>query len=608
MSTHCLRSSRTREKAFRAREGGGIRRLKSSSRARARRAGVGVGDDDDTIAAIATGPGGSVGIVRVSGIHALHVLRRVFMLSSKRKGMRRVDVEHVETHRVLHGYVVETNTNTNTNTNTKKKRDDEWEDEAEDNKSVGVVDEVLAIVMRAPRSYTGEDVVEIHTHGGGVHAKRVLNLVLGLELERRDGDDDDDDDDDDDVARMARRGEFTQRAFMNGRIDLTQAEAVAAAVGAATPRQADIALAGVAGAVSNFTKRIREDCLHLCAEIEAAIDYGDELDEEEAARGTVTAAARVEAMLREIDGALAASRRNSVVMREEVVVAILGRPNAGKSSLVNAMVGSERFIVTSTPGTTRDVNEARVVLGGEIEAKLLDTAGIREFHNAATGMGVDAGGEGNNDDDATGANEIEMMGIRRSASAAKVADAVLFVVDVTAGITREDIDICSEHLSDRSRAAMLVLNKADAMHESSIGTATIDIPEDMQRALGHELHGGVTSDRCALVSARDGTGMLELQTKLLKLIKGEHDANIDGPAPIEDSMLWCANERQEEGLSRARDSLELVLSSIASGVPSDLWIVDLRGAALHLGEVDGTEVALGEEVLDTIFQKFCLGK
>lgn len=559
------------------------------------RAGVDVIGDGDTIAAIATGGGGSVGVVRISGEKAVDVMRRVFMPSSASSAARRrrLDAhEQLESHRVYHGFVVE---------------------RVDGEDAGGVVDEVLAILMRSPRSYTGEDVVELHTHGGGVHAKRVLDVVLGIGAAKSGAGGGDDERGQDAIARHARRGEFTQRAYLSGRIDLTQAEAVAAAVGASTPRQADIALAGVAGVVSSFTRRMRAECLSLVAEIEAGLDYGDELESEEAERGVATAMARVDAMLREVDGALAASRRNSVVVRGEVVVAVVGRPNAGKSSLVNALVGSDRFIVTSTPGTTRDVNEARVVLGGELEARLLDTAGMREIGRET------AGGA-----DVASADEIEMMGIARSASAAKVADAVLFVVDVTAGITPDDVDIYTEHIGDASRA-LLVLNKVDEMGDSRIA---VHVPPAMRRRFGHEVCGGGNDDddddhddddeganarrrrqrRCALVSARDGTGIERLRMQLLALVKGEGDATADGPAPIEDSALWCANARQEEGLARARDALELVRSSIASGMPSDLWVVDLRGAALHLGEVDGTEVALGEEVLDAIFATFCLGK
>ena len=568
------------------------------------RTGVDVLGEGDTIAAIVTGVGGSVGIVRISGPAAVPILMRVFRRSMKRSdagaGTPAVEFARefaseasVKTHRVYHGYIVDPD---ECRPGEEGRRRGEGAGghpgggtsvDASSSAPPLMVDEVLAIVMRGPRSYTCEDVVEIHTHGGPLHPKRVLDIVMrgGATRSARAADDPAH------VlfhepaprARMARPGEFTYRAFMNGRIDLTQAEAVAAAVSARTARQADMAMAGVAGSVSKVTKSLRSRCMDLVVELEARLDFDDEVSDGKPATGDGSGGGTAAETLRivrqiseEIDAALAASRRNSVI-NDEFVVAILGRPNAGKSSLINSIIGSEKFIVTSAPGTTRDVNEATFVLNGEVRVKLLDTAGIRTI-GGANGMTLSpsvspaAPRFSSGSEPAATAEEIELLGIHRSISAAKVADAIMYVVDINDGLTEDDVAICAENIGvDEADARVLfVFNKVDTFNGD---IREIEVPGQVRHILsedkipiridlqshGEDEHVRDASPRyrtdirkSVLVSAKRGTGMDELQDKLAALLTDNESDEGNDAAIDRTHSLWTVNQRQEEGLLRAR--------------------------------------------------------
>ncbi|MCP2731479.1 tRNA uridine-5-carboxymethylaminomethyl(34) synthesis GTPase MnmE, partial [Limnofasciculus baicalensis] len=339
----------------------------------------------ETIAAIATAvvpQQGSVGIVRMSGQNALEIARKLFHAPGNQVW---------ESHRILYGYIRHPQTKQ-------------------------VVDEALLLIMLAPRSYTREDVVEFHCHGGIMPVQQILQLCLVF------------------GARLAQPGEFTLRAFFNGRIDLTQAESIADLVGSRSPAAAQTALAGLQGKLATPIREIRATCLDILAEIEARIDFEDDLpplDE----NAIITQFAEV---LNQVNRILATADRGEL-LRSGLKVAIVGRPNVGKSSLLNAWSKCDRAIVTDLPGTTRDVVESQLVVGG-IPVQVLDTAGIRETEDL-----------------------VEKIGVARSRRAAQGADLVLLVIDATAGWTDADEEIYEEV---KDSPLIIVVNKIDLLDES----------------------------------------------------------------------------------------------------------------------------------------------
>jgi tRNA modification GTPase len=491
-----------------------------------------------------------------------------------------------------------------------------------------IVDEALVLPMLAPRSYTTEDVVEIHCHGGSVCVQRVLALLVNAGGGRsgsgtggaRGTDEEDAKDAAIPAVRLARAGEFTLRAFLNGRIDLTQAEAVQSLVSAKTTVAASSALASLRGGLATPVKDARRVCVDLLAELEARLDFDDEMDplDED---GVATSVERAEAKIREV---LATARRGAL-LDAGVVVAIVGRPTAGKSSLLNAWTRSERAIVTPIAGTTRDVVEASINVRG-VPVTLLDTAGIR------FGVGID---------------EVEAMGVERSRAALAGADVVVFVVDASEGWTDGDDDILRGITGERvvievgvggggegdddgvdewanamtrlkrvrggalaeatrrasssssssfsrvsgGRTAVLALNKMDAI-EGAGGSMT-----DVMERLPARVKDGAFASTVTL-SATRGDGVDDLERALAEVIGGG-DVDVEGAA-------WVANQRQAEALTTALDALSRLKDTIAEGLPVDFWTIDLREAALALGEVTGEDVA--EDVLDVIFTKFCIGK
>ncbi len=452
----------------------------------------------DTIAAVATPvvpQQGSVGIVRLSGPEALSIAARVFFAPGKQAW---------ESHRILYGRVRVPDTGE-------------------------TVDEALLLLMRAPRSYTREDVVEIHCHGGIVPVQRTLQLCVAA------------------GARLAQPGEFTLRAFLNGRLDLTQAESVADLVGAQSQQAARAALAGLEGKLARPLKALRDDCLDILAEIEARLDFADDLpplDEAEVRRC-------LEATGRELDKILATAERGEL-LREGLKVAIVGRPNVGKSSLLNAWSRSDRAIVTALPGTTRDVVESHLVVGG-LPVCVLDTAGIRATEDV-----------------------VEQLGVARSQQAAARADLVLLVVDARAGWTPADDRIYQQV---RDRPLLLVINKTDLA-----AADTVAYPQEIARATA--------------TAAAQQAGIEALEGAILDFVgRGELQA-----AGLEIAI----NRRQAAALARARGALDRVGETIAQQLPLDFWSVDLRDAIRALGEVTGEEVT--EATLDRIFSRFCIGK
>ncbi len=447
---------------------------------------------DDTIAAVATAiaPGeGSVAIVRVSGPEAEAIGQRLFSAPGDQPW---------ESHRVLYGYVC-------------------------DPVNGERVDEALLLLMRAPRSFTRETVVEFHCHGGLISVQRVLELVLAS------------------GARRALPGEFSQRAFLNGRLDLTRAEAISELVTARSRRAAQLAMAGLDGGLQVRIGALRERLLDQLAELEARVDFEDDLPPLDGD----AVALELQAVRTDLEQLVADGERGQL-LREGLRVAIVGRPNVGKSSLLNRLSCSERAIVTDLPGTTRDLVESELVLQG-VPLTLLDTAGIR----ATT-------------------DRVEQIGIERSRSALQAADAVLLLFDLSAGWC--DDDAALGELVPEGVPVLVVGNKADQLTGAP----------------------AVQADVC--ISALTGAGETELVHQLLARC-GHSDPQ---------GVQLALNRRQQDLAASAAASLSASLEAASQQLPWDFWTIDLRAAVRALGEITGEEVS--EAVLDRVFSRFCIGK
>ncbi len=445
---------------------------------------------NDTIAAIATAPGeGGVAMLRVSGEQAETIMRAAFRPArGYKKGL-------IESHRMYYGHLVDG-------------------DGAH-------LDEVMAVLMRAPKSYTREDVLEISCHGGSMVIRQALKRVLAL------------------GARGAQPGEFTERAFRNGRIDLTQAEAVMSLISAGADAAARAGMRQLEGGVSAFVRECRDALLGLMARIEAANDFPEEIDEPAEAREAASEANRIAARLRTRADAKAAR-----IVREGVSVVLAGKPNVGKSSLMNALLGSDRAIVTEIAGTTRDVLTERMILNG-VTCTLSDTAGLRETDDV-----------------------VEAIGVKRAEDAARSADIVLLLLDAERGVDEEDMRL----LAERDARSIVVWNKSD------VGDKKPDFLADAVE-----------------ISARTGEGV----DNLLRILSEKSGAR------SEDSDL-LTGERHISLALKAAQSLEMAASALLSGQPLDMASVDLWDAIRALGEITGEDAT--EEVVGEIFARFCVGK
>lgn len=456
---------------------------------------------EDTIAAIATAmaPSG-IGIVRISGPEAVAVADRLYRGKKKEKKLA-----DMKSHTIHYGWIVE---------------------------QEQVLDEVLVMLMRGPHSYTGEDTVEIDCHGGVLAVKRVLEAVLHA------------------GARIADPGEFTKRAFLNGRIDLSQAEAVMDVISAKSEYALQSSVSQLQGSVRRAVKEIREKLLYEIAFIESALDDPEHISLDgypEKLEGIVQEEKRqIEKLLKSAD--------DGKMLQEGIKTVILGKPNAGKSSLLNLLVGEEKAIVTDIAGTTRDVLEEQISLGG-ISLRMLDTAGIRST-----------------------ADRVEQIGVERAKEHAKNADLILYVVDASVPLDENDGQIM-ELL--KGRKTILLLNKSDL--ETVISkeelTARIDAP-------------------VLNISAREETGLAELEALIKEMFfQGEISFNDE---------VYITNMRQKRALEEALESLKLVENSIAMGMPEDFFSIDLMNAYERLGSIIGE--AVGEDLVNEIFSKFCTGK
>ncbi|MEA5552895.1 tRNA uridine-5-carboxymethylaminomethyl(34) synthesis GTPase MnmE [Anabaena cylindrica UHCC 0172] len=473
-----------------------------------------------TIAAIATAvvpQQGSVGIVRVSGDHAIAIAQTLFSAPGK---------QIWETHRILYGYIRQPQTQQ-------------------------VVDEALLLIMKAPRSFTREDVVEFHCHGGIMAVQQVLQLCL------------------ENGARLAQPGEFTLRAFLNGRLDLTQAESIADLVGAKSTQAAQTALAGLQGKLAQPIRNLRAQCLDILAEIEARIDFEEDLPPLDEQR-IITEIDKISLEITK----LLATKDKGELLRTGLKVAIVGRPNVGKSSLLNAWSQSDRAIVTDLPGTTRDVVESQLVVGG-IPIQVLDTAGIRET-----------------------VDQVEKIGVERSRRAANNADLVLFTIDASAGWTDADQEIYEQV---KHRPVILVINKIDLLEISSEITQELwnkRTAETQRTQRNGDREEDQVIRKVVKTAAAKNQGIDDLETAILEIVQA-------GKVQAADMDL-AINQRQAAALTKAKIDLEQVQATIIEKLPLDFWTIDLRGAIYALGEITGEEVT--ESVLDRIFSRFCIGK
>lgn len=455
----------------------------------------------DTIAAIATAMSHSgIGIVRISGEDALAVADRIF---SPKRGKKMVS--EMDSHTVHYGYIKDKNE---------------------------VIDEVMLLVMRAPRTYTREDTVEIDCHGGVLVMKRILETVL------KNG------------ARPAEPGEFTKRAFLNGRIDLSQAESVIDVINAKNDFALKSSVSQLRGSVLKTVSELRADILHEVAFIESSLDDPEHISLDGYAQ-------KLDPVIRNIlekCEKLLAGTDNGRILKEGIDTVIVGKPNAGKSTLLNLLVGEERAIVTETAGTTRDLLQEQILIGG-ISLNITDTAGIRDAQDL-----------------------VEQIGISRSKESVKKADLVIYVADSSTALDKNDREII-RMISDKK--AIVLLNKSDL--ETKV------TEEEMKNLTGKPI---------LSVSAKRNTGICLLE----KMIK---EMFFNGEISFNDEV-YITNIRQKNALEEAADSLRMVMKSIENGMPEDFYTIDMMNAYQELGFIIGESV--DDDLVNEIFSKFCMGK
>lgn len=457
-------------------------------------------DSRETIAAVATGMGSAgIGIIRISGEDAICTAERIF------RGKRNKRLADSKSHMAHYGHIVD---------------------------GEEIVDEVLVLVMKAPHTYTMEDVVEIDCHGGPFVTNRILELVL------RSG------------ARPAEPGEFTKRAFLNGRIDLAQAESVIDIINSKNNYALKSSVSTLNGRLSSKIREMREELIYNVAHIEAALDdpehislegFGDKLEN------------IVDKLINNVDKLLI-TVDNGKLFTEGVRTVILGKPNAGKSSLLNTLVGEERAIVTDIAGTTRDTLEEQINLNGII-LKLVDTAGIRQTEDI-----------------------VEKLGVDKAKRFAREADLIIYVVDSSTCLDENDEEILS---LIKENNVLVLLNKSDL--EAKTGK------EDIEKYI-----------ECPVitVSAKEQTGIDALEQTIVNMFLG-------GRLDYNDELM-ITKARQKDALYKAKESLCLVKEGIKAAMPEDLYTIDMMNAYEELGKITGESVE--EDLVNEIFSKFCMGK
>ena len=455
----------------------------------------------DTIAAISTPPGeGAISIVRLSGEEAVALAQKIF------KGK---DLSQVPSHTINYGHII-------------------------DPKTQAEIDEVMVSVMRAPKTFTREDVIEINCHGGIVATNKILQLLLA------------------NGARLAEPGEFTKRAFLHGRIDLTQAESVMDLIRAKTDRSMKVALNQLDGNLSHLIRNLRQDILDVLAQVEVNIDY-PEYDDVETMTTKLLKEKALEVKVR-IHQLLETAQQGKV-LREGLATAIVGRPNVGKSSLLNYLLHEDKAIVTDIAGTTRDVIEEYVNVRG-VPLKLIDTAGIRET-----------------------TDKVEAIGVERSRKAIEQADLVMLVLNSSEELTAEDLELVA---ATNGKKRIVILNKMD-----------LEPKLDVEVLKQH-----VDAAEILTTSVLTNEGVDKLEERIAELFFGG----------IENSQttVMVTNARHIGLLSQAEDALAAVLAGIEQGMPVDLVQIDMTNAWDLLGEITGDSYQ--DELLNQLFSQFCLGK
>ena len=456
---------------------------------------------DDTIAAIATAPGeGGIGIIRISGPKSLEVAEEIFFSMSGKK------ISEYPARTLIFGNIKDGD----------KK-----------------IDEVLVAYMKGPNSYTAEDVIEINCHGGFISVKRILELVLSKDV------------------RLAEAGEFTKRAFLNGRIDLSQAEAVIDVINAKTDKAHEVAENQLDGSLSNRIREFRDKVTELLAQVEVAIDYPEE-DIEFIAYTTL------EEKTRELNKdikKLYETSESGKIFREGLKTVIVGKPNVGKSSLLNSILGENRAIVTDIPGTTRDVIEEFVNIKG-IPLKIVDTAGIRETDDV-----------------------VEKIGVEKSMASFDTADLIIMVVDSSSELSEEDREILEKV---QGKETILLLNKTD-------------LPQVIDE---EEVKKYVNEENIIKISALHNEGIEDVHDRIEAMVyKGDIKSS---------SNVIITNSRHKDALYRAMKSAEDAMRAIEDRMPLDFVEVDLKNIWDYLGYINGDTVS--EDLLDNIFNNFCIGK
>ena len=455
----------------------------------------------DTIAAISSAAGNSgIGIIRVSGDEAIEVVDKLFRPANKNKKLA-----NVESHTVHYGHIMDGDK---------------------------TLDQVLVIVMKNPHSYTGEDTVEIDCHGGMLILKKVLDLVL------KNG------------ARTAEPGEFTKRAFLNGRIDLSQAEAVMDLINSKNDFALNSSIEQLKGGVSDAIKDIRKDIIYHIAFIESALDDPEHISldgyDEEITEMLNENINKISKLVNSFD--------NGRIMKEGIKTVILGKPNAGKSSLLNLMLGEDRAIVTDIEGTTRDTLEENINFNG-LSLKIIDTAGIRDTEDL-----------------------VERIGVNKAKEIAKEGDLIIYVVDGSRELDDNDREII-KLINDKQ--AIILVNKSDMDTVINIDELKKDSNRDV-----------------ILFSAKNGEGMDQLEEEIRNMF-------YSGKVTYND-QVYITNARHKEALENALESLKQVKNSVDAGMPEDFYSIDLMDAYTDLGLIIGESVE--DDLVNEIFSKFCMGK
>lgn len=466
----------------------------------------------NTICAIATAPGGAIGIIRVSGNDSIRIADRIF----QPKGKDQSPLTDRKAYTLTFGNIIDTENGNE------------------------IVDEVLVSIFRAPHSYTGEDSVEISCHGSRYIMQRIMQLLISA------------------GCRAAGPGEYTQRAFLNGKMDLSQAEAVADLIAADSTAAHRIAMNQMRGGFSSELARLRSELLHLTSLMELELDFSDHEELEFADRGELsTVAAKICDTIMQLSD----SFRVGNAIKNGVPVAIVGETNAGKSTLLNLLLGEERAIVSDIHGTTRDTIEDTAEIGG-ISFRFIDTAGIRDTHD-----------------------RIESIGIERTMKKISQADIILMVIDPTAP-TDQYTDLAPKILPlCEGKTVIVVVNKSDITAAAS--SSTIDSSSTYNHLNIKQIH----------ISAKTGDGTDKLRSLL---------CSCSGVDTATDGVI-ISNLRHLSALQSALADIHRVISGLASGLPSDLISQDLRSCLYHLGEITGGEIQT-DEVLGNIFKHFCIGK